>query len=92
MNVENVIEYLITIAPAITAIVSIVASVIVAIKKTKSLNNQTILKLTEISKEMLSQTMETNQQNVDLKVQLTEILDDNAELRKQLNELTKKVK
>ena len=92
MNVENVIEYLITIAPAITAVVSIIASVIVAIKKTKSLNSQTIAKLTEISKDMLEQTMDVQQQNSDLKLEMVKILEDNMELKKQLRQLTSKVK
>lgn len=92
MNVENVIEYLITIAPAITAVVSIIASVIVAIKKTKSLNSETIAKLTEISKDMLEQTMDVQQQNSDLKLEMVKILEDNMELKKQLRQLTSKVK
>lgn len=92
MNVENVIEYLITIAPAITAVVSIIASVIVAIKKTKSLNSETIAKLTEISKDMLEQTMDVQQQNSDLKLEMVKILEDNMELKKQLRQLTSKIK
>lgn len=92
MNAENVIEYIITIAPAITAVVSIIASVIVAIKKTKSLNSQTISKLTEISQEMLEQTMDVQQQNSDLKLEMVKILEDNMELKKQLRALTAKVK
>lgn len=92
MNFENVIEYLITIAPAITAVVSIIASVIVAIKKTKSLNSETIAKLTEISKDMLEQTMDVQQQNSDLKLEMVKILEDNMELKKQLKQLTSKIK
>lgn len=86
------VEYIISIAPAITAVVSIVASVIVAIKKTKSLNSQTILKLTEISQEMLEQTMDVQTQNKDLKLELTQVIKDNMELKSKLNELTAKIK
>lgn len=92
MDVENVVTYIISIAPAITAVVSIIASVIVAIKKTKSLNAQTITKLTEVSKEMLEQTFETQKQNQDLKLELVQVIQDNVELKKQLRSLTSKIK
>lgn len=92
MDVENVVSYIISIAPAITAVVSIIASVIVAIKKTKSLNAQTITKLTEVSKEMLEQTFETQKQNQDLKLDLVQVIQDNVELKKQLESLTSKIK
>ncbi len=92
MNVEDVVTYIISIAPAITAVVSIIASVIVAIKKTKSLNAQTITKLTEVSKEMLEQTFETQKQNQDLKLELVQVIQDNVELKKQLRSLTSKIK
>ena len=92
MDVENVVTYIISIAPAITAVVSIIASVIVAIKKTKSLNAQTITKLTEVSKEMLEQTFETQKQNQDLKLDLVQVIQDNVELKKQLESLTSKIK
>ena len=92
MDVENVVTYIISIAPAITAVVSIIASVIVAIKKTKSLNAQTITKLTEVSQEMLEQTFETQKQNQDLKLDLVQVIQDNVELKKQLQSLTSKIK
>ena len=92
MNVKDVVTYIISIAPAITAVVSIIASVIVAIKKTKSLNAQTITKLTEVSKEMLEQTFETQKQNQDLKLELVQVIQDNVELKKQLRSLTSKIK
>ena len=92
MDVENVVTYIISIAPAITAVVSIIASVIVAIKKTKSLNAQTITKLTEVSHEMLEQTFETQKQNQDLKLDLVQVIQDNVELKKQLQSLTSKIK
>ena len=92
MNVEDVVTYIISIAPAITAVVSIIASVIVAIKKTKSLNAQTITKLTEVSQEMLEQTFETQKQNQDLKLDLVQVIQDNVELKKQLQSLTSKIK
>ena len=86
------VEYIISIAPAITAVVSIIASVIVAIKKTKSLNSQTIQKLTEISQEMLEQTVDVQTQNKDLKLELTQVIKDNMELKIKINELTAKIK
>lgn len=92
MNVENVIEYIITIAPAITAVVSIIASVIVAIKRTKSLNAETITKLTEISQDMLEQTFEAQKQSQDMRLELVKVIQDNAELKNQLRQLTSKVK
>ena len=92
MNVEDVVTYIISIAPAITAVVSIIASVIVAIKKTKSLNAQTITKLTEISEEMLEQTFETQKQNKNLRLEISQVIEDNIELKKQLQSLTSKIK
>lgn len=92
MDVENVVSYIISIAPAITAVVSIIASVIVAIKKTKSLNAQTITKLTEISQEMLEQTFETQKQNKNLRLEMSQVIEDNIELKKQLQSLTSKIK
>ena len=92
MNAEDVVTYIISIAPAITAVVSIIASVIVAIKKTKSLNAETLTKLTEISKDMLDQTFETQKQNQDLKLELVQVIQDNMELKKQLRSITSKIK
>lgn len=92
MNVEDVVTYIISIAPAITAVVSIIASVIVAIKKTKSLNAETITKLTEISKDMLEQTFEAQKQNKNLRLEISQVIEDNIELKKQLQSLTSKVK
>lgn len=92
MNVEDVVTYIISIAPAITAVVSIIASVIVAIKKTKSLNAQTITKLTEISQEMLEQTFEAQKQNKNLRLEISQVIEDNIELKKQLESLTSKIK
>lgn len=78
-NFESIYNYLLTLGPAITSIITCVATIIVGIKKLKSATSDSLNSLK-------AQVENTTQ----LAQQLNSVVAENAQLRKELLRLTKK--
>lgn len=78
-NFESIYNYLLTLGPAITSIVTCVATIIVGIKKLKAATSDSLSSL----KRQVDSTTELTQQ-------LNAVVAENAQLRKELVRLTKK--
>ena len=81
MELDIITQLILTLAPAITSIIGIVVSFVVGIKKIKKSNESTEKEVKEIS-----------DNDKFLRKQLTAVQKENAELKKQLEELIVRMK
>ena len=80
MNIDTIINYVITIAPAVVSILTVISTMIVSIKKIKNNSDATV-------KEVKSQ----NEINEELKAQLVAVTTENAELKREVRKCINKM-
>lgn len=78
---ENIMNLIIAYSPAITAIIGIIASMVVSIKKIKGHNEKTLnevktteAKIIEINTQMIEENQKLRNENAELKDALNEII------------------
>lgn len=89
MDAEQVIAFISSLVPTITAVASMIVSVIVAIKRVGSLKDDTIQKMRELSIEILEDSKEAKEETKQVRNELAVVLKENAELKKQLQKTSK---
>ena len=80
MNIDTIINYVITIAPAVVSILTVISTMIVSIKKIKHSSEETV-------NEVKSQ----NEINEELKEQLVAVTTENAELKREVRKCINKM-
>lgn len=85
MDIDIISQYILSITPAVTAILTAIASVIIGIKNIKSTTTKTIA-------EVKQSTGEIKLENVNLKKKLNELSKENIELKHQMNEVLARMK
>ena len=73
-GIDVVTSYLLAPTPAVTALMGIIAAVVVGIKKIKNSNEETVEKVTEYEKELKKQLVEVQAENIELKQTLNLVL------------------
>lgn len=86
MNLEELYLIIVAAAPSLTAILGVVLSVIKVIKEGKKTNKEVIDKFEEVRQEIFNV-----KEYRDLKDQLVIVHQENAELKKKINELLTKI-
>lgn len=81
MDIDIITQYVLAIVPAFTAVVGMIVTLGVGIGKIKKANSETTTKVTELSENDRA-----------LKRQLQDVHRENVELKKQLNEVTARMK
>jgi predicted RNase H-like nuclease (RuvC/YqgF family) len=81
MDIDIITQYILAIVPAFTAVVGMIVTLGVGIGKIKKANSETTTKVTELSENDRA-----------LKRQLQDVHRENVELKKQLNEVTARMK
>lgn len=85
MSTAEIIEYIQTIGPSITAIISLIASVLVSISKFKKLNDSTITKINQLTAEILEDNIKTKEESKELRRNISIIMEENHQLKKRLD-------
>ena len=83
---EDILNQIIAVAPALTSIITMVASVLVAIKKFGSLSDVNIKKIDSLTEDIKRQIEEGKQETQDIKNINRELIRQNSELKKLLLE------
>lgn len=86
MNLEELYLIIVAAAPSLTAILGVVLSVIKVIKEGKKTNKEVIDKFEEVRQEIFNV-----KEYQDVKDQLVIVHQENAELKKKINELLTKI-
>lgn len=84
--IENIYLIILAAAPALTAIIGIITAVLKMIKEGKNTNKEIINKFEEVRQEIFN-----TKEYSDLKDQLAIVHQENAELKKTINELLTKI-
>lgn len=71
---DAVVQYIIQLSPAVTALIGVVVALVVGIKKIKASNAETVANVKATNKEMLKSNQELRQENKELKRQLNKVL------------------
>lgn len=90
MELENILETIVATAPAITSIISMIASVLVCIKKFGSLSEANIQKIDALTQDFKKQIEEERQETNEIKNINRELIRQNSELKKLLLEQKEK--
>ena len=80
MNIDTIIQCVVTIAPAVVSILTVISTMIVSIKKIKYNSDATV-------KDVKSQ----NEINEELKAQLVAVTTENAELKREVRKCLNKI-
>lgn len=76
MDIAQITQYLIELSPAITALVGIVVTIVVGIKKIKAANAETIADVKATNKEMKHANIELMKENAELKGEIKKVLNE----------------
>lgn len=71
---DAVVNYIIQLSPAVTALIGVVVALVVGIKKIKASNDATVANVKATNKQMLESNKELQEQNRELKRQLNKVL------------------
>ena len=74
MEISEIATYIIQLAPAITALIGVVVSLVVGIKKIKASNEETITNVKQLNKEVLESNKALTAENKALKAELNKTL------------------
>ena len=85
MNLDAITQVIVTAAPAITAVITALVSLIVSIKKVKNTSEHTIKEVRESHRELRSE-------NADLKKELRDMAKENNQLKRDLEEVLARMK
>lgn len=84
---NDIIDYVIGLAPSVASVLALVASVLVSIHKFKTLNKDTIGTIDNLANNMLRDTIEERQANQELRLAIAALLEENRELKEELRDL-----
>lgn len=76
MDIAQITQYLIELSPAITALVGIVVTIVVGVKKIKAANAETIADVKATNKEMKHANIELMKENAELKGEIKKVLNE----------------
>lgn len=82
---DQVSQYVLTIAPALTAIITVVVSLIIGIKQIKKTGETQVQNIDITTKEL-------RKDNIELRSQLKQIMQENLELKGEIKQLVKEIK
>ena len=84
MNVDVITQYILTIAPAATAIISVVVALVVGIKKMKNVGDETVISVETSNKNL-------KEENAQLRHTLAEVEKENLDIKLCMDKLMAKV-
>lgn len=74
MDIAQITQYLIELSPAITALVGIVVTIVVGVKKIKAANAETIADVKATNKAMKEANIQLIKENAELKGEIKKVL------------------
>ena len=88
MEIDAVTQFIISAAPGVTAIIGVIVSLVIGIKKIKATGDSNEKALNEKYDQMLKNSNEMLKQNQDMKNAIQSLLQENYNLKHHLNILT----
>lgn len=86
-------QYIVSITPCLTAVISLIAAIVFAIKKCKGIEQSTIDKINDATSDIVEKNQKALTESAEIKTQMKLILKENAELKRLiLEERASKVK
>ena len=76
MDIAQITQYLIELSPAITALVGIVVTIVVGVKKIKAANAETIADVKATNKHMKEANIQLMKENAELKGEIKKVLNE----------------
>lgn len=76
MDIAQITQYLIELSPAITALVGIVVTIVVGVKKIKAANAETIADVKATNKAMKEANIQLIKENAELKGEIKKVLNE----------------
>lgn len=76
MDIAQITQYLIELSPAITALVGIVVTIVVGVKKIKAANAETIADVKATNREMKQANIQLIKENAELKGEIKKVLNE----------------
>lgn len=88
---EQILQYIVELGPALSAIITIICSLLVSIKKFGTIKKDTIAKLQSLADEISDRDVITRQNNVSMQYEIKALIAENAELKSELRKIMKQI-
>lgn len=88
-ELETILNYIVELGPAITAILSIIVSIIIAIKKFGGLSKDSVKEMNDLAKKILDSNDSAKSDYDETKRLLRAVIIENGELKKEIKEISK---
>lgn len=88
---EQILQYVVELGPALSAILTIICSLIVSIKKVGTIKKDTLSKLQNLADEISEKDTITRQNNVSMQYEIKALIAENAELKKEMRKILKHI-
>ena len=88
---EQILQYVVELGPAISAILTIICSLLVSIKKFGSIKKDTLAKLQDLAKEISDENNVVKENNVSMQYEMKALIAENAELKREMRKLLKQI-
>lgn len=92
MSIEvlnTILNYIAELGPAFTSILSIIVSVIIAVKKFGGLSKDSVSAMNQLAEDIRNSNDKTQEENEETKKLLKAVILENAELKKEIKEIAK---
>lgn len=88
---EQILQYVIELGPAISAILTIICSLLVSIKKVGTIKKDTLTKLQNLADEISAKDTITRQNHVSMQYEIKALIAENTELKKEMRKILKHI-
>lgn len=88
---EQILQYVVELGPAISAILTIICSLLVSIKKYGSIKKDTLTKLQNLADEISEKDTITRHNNESMQYEMKVLIAENAELKKEIRKILKQI-
>ena len=88
---EQILQYVVELGPAISAILTIICSLLVSIKKFGSIKKDTLTKLQDLAKEISDENNVVKENNVSMQYEMKALIAEKAELKREMRKSLKQI-
>ena len=88
---EQILQYVVELGPAISAILTIICSLLVSIKKFGSIKKDTLAKLQNLADEISNENNTVKETNKSMQYEMKALIAENAELKREMRKILKQV-
>lgn len=88
---EQILQYVVELGPAISAILTIICSLLVSIKKFGTIKKDTLTKLQDLAKEISDENNVVKENNISMQYEMKALIAENAELKREMRKILKQI-